>query len=136
MATGVSTGGVHHMTLTVADTQRSTAFYTRYLGFQHAVDFEQRKILSNGTLLLVLAPPPDPAQAITDDRFNENRIGLDHVSLSVTSRDDLEAAARLFDEAGVSHGEVKDLGPGFGIYVMAIRDPDNIQVELAAPYAA
>lgn len=34
------------------------------------------------------------------------------------------------------HGEVRDLGAGFGIYVMALRAPDNIQIELTAPYAA
>jgi glyoxylase I family protein len=34
----------------------------------------------------------------------------------------------------VSHGEIKDLGPGMGLYVLALRDPDNIQLELTAPY--
>ena len=37
--------------------------------------------------------------------------------------------------AKVSHGEVRDLGPDLGIYVLAFRDPDNIQIELTAPYA-
>jgi glyoxylase I family protein len=134
MATGVMTGGVHHVTLTVADARRSVEFYTRYMGFDHVVDFEPRVALSNGSLLLVLGPAPDPAQAIQEDRFNENRVGLDHVSLSVGSRDELEAAAAFFDENGVDHGEIKDLGEGFGIYVMAVRDPDNIQLELTAPY--
>lgn len=136
MATGVMTGGVHHVTLTVADPQRSVKFYTQYLGFDHVVDFEPRVALSNGSLLLVLGPAPDAAQAVQDDRFNENRIGLDHVSLSVGSRDELEAAANFFDENGVDHGELKDMGEGFGIYVMAVRDPDNIQLELTAPYGA
>lgn len=135
MATGVMTGGVHHVTLTVTNPQRSVDFYTRYLGFDHVVDFgEARVLLSNGSLLLALGPAPDAAQAIEDDRFNENRIGLDHVSLSVGSRDELEAAASFLDENGVEHGEIKDLGEGFGIYVMAVRDPDNIQLELTAPY--
>jgi catechol-2,3-dioxygenase len=30
--------------------------------------------------------------------------------------------------------QIKDLGPGLGIYVLAFRDPDNIQLELTAPY--
>jgi catechol 2,3-dioxygenase-like lactoylglutathione lyase family enzyme len=57
---------------------------------------------------------------------------LDHVSFNVASHADLEAAVKLFDEQGISHGEIKDLG-GLGIYVLAFRDPDNIQVELTAP---
>ena len=86
-------------------------------------------------VILVLTPPPDPDRALSDDRFNENRVGLDHVSFGVGSRDELEQAVRLFDERGVSHGEIKDLGPDLGIYVLAFRDPDDIQIELTAPYS-
>lgn len=136
MATGVMTGVVHHFTLTVTDIRRSAEFYTTYLGFDQVAEFGNRVGLSNGSLLLVLGPAPDPDQAIRDDRFNENRIGLDHVSLAVGNRDELEAAANFFDENGVEHGEIKDLGEGFSIYVMAVRDPDNIQLELTAPYGA
>jgi hypothetical protein len=60
-------------------------------------------------------------------------VGLDHISFSVENLAALEAAARLFAEKGVEHGEIRDLGP-FGIYVMAFRDPDNIQLELTAPH--
>jgi glyoxylase I family protein len=134
MSQQVNTGAVHHVTLTVSDVKRSTAFYTNLLGFQVAVEFEPRIALSNGTLLLVLTPPPDPAQAIPGDRFDENRIGLDHISLAVKDLAELQAAAALLDENGVTRGEIKDLGPGFGINVMAVRDPDNIQLELTAPY--
>ena len=134
MSNSISTGGVHHIALTVSDIKRSTEFYTQFMGFQVAVEFDPRIALSNGSLLLVLTPPPDPAQAIANDRFNENRIGLDHLSLSVGSRDELETAADLLRKNDVSHGEIHDLGPGFGIYVMAVRDPDNIQLELTAPH--
>lgn len=134
MAVQIETGGVHHLTLTVSDVHRSADFYTGNLGFQTVVEFDSKIALSNSSLLLILAPPPDPAQAINGDRFNENRIGLDHVSFSVGSRDDLEAAAGLLDDAGVKRGEIRDLGPAFGIYVMALRDPDNIQLELTAPH--
>jgi glyoxylase I family protein len=134
MSQQVSTGAVHHVTLTVSDIKRSTEFYTSYLGFQVAVEFEPRIALSNGSLLLVLTPPPDPAKAIPGDRFNENRIGLDHVSFSVASLAALEETAAFLDENGVTRGEIRDLGSGFGIHVMAVRDPDNIQLELTAPY--
>lgn len=64
----------------------------------------------------------------------ENRIGLDHISFSVAGLAELEAAARYFDEQGVTHGEINFLEP-FGIYVMAVHDPDNIQLELTAAHA-
>ena len=135
MSNPIATGSVHHLTLTVTDVQRSVDFYTSYLGFQMAVELGARRLLSNGSVILALAPPSDPAQALPNDRFNENRVGLDHVSLSVGRRADLEAATRLFDDHNIEHGEITDLGAAFGLYILALRDPDNIQIELTAPYA-
>lgn len=100
------------------------------------VEFGPRVLLSNGSVLLSLTPPSDPARAMANDSFNENRIGLDHVSLSMPDVSAMEAAAAFLDEQGVTRGEIRDLGPGFGICVMAVRDPDNIQLELTAPRAA
>jgi catechol 2,3-dioxygenase-like lactoylglutathione lyase family enzyme len=82
-----------------------------------------------GNLLLGLRPV-----APTGDRFDEDRVGLDHLSFNVASREELDRAVTLFDEKGVSHGEIKPLA-GFGIFVLPFRDPDNIQIELTAPMA-
>lgn len=133
MTTTIPTGAVHHVTLTVSDVARSEAFYNR-LGFQRVADFGPRAILHNGSMILALGPSPDPSQAIENDRFNENRIGLDHLSFAVGSRADLEAATAVLDQHGVDRGEITDLPP-FQVYILAFRDPDNIQVELTAPYA-
>ena len=134
MSNPIVTSHAHHVTLTVRDVNRSKQFYLNLFNFQFVTDFGLRAILSNGSLLLVLTPPPDPDQAVADDRFNENRVGLDHLSLSVASRADLDVAVQTFDECGVPHGEIKPLEP-FGIAVLAFRDPDNIQIELTAPLA-
>lgn len=134
MSASISTGPVHHLALTVSDVARSQQFYTELLGFQPVMDFGPRALLSNGSVVVALTPASDPAQAIPDDRFNENRIGLDHLSFSVGSHADLENAVRLLDAKGVSHGEIKDLGPHLPIYILALRDPDNIQIELTAPH--
>ncbi len=128
----ITTTSVHHVALTVSDVRRSQQFYTELLGFNFLTDFGPKALLHNGSVLLALNPPPDPAQAIPADQFSENRIGLDHLSLSVGSMADLHAAAALFDGRAIPHGEIKPLEP-FGIAVLAFRDPDNIQVELTAP---
>lgn len=112
--------------------RRSQQFYTELLGFNHLTDFGPRALLHNGSVLLGIGPAPDPAQAQANDRFNENRIGLDHLSLSVASMANLEAALVLLDARGVPHGDILRLEP-FGIAVLAFRDLDNIQVELTAP---
>jgi len=132
MANLISTQAVHHLTLTVSEIARSEKFYTELFNFQKIGEFGPRAILSNDTVLLVLTPPPDPSQAIPEDRFNENRIGLDHVSFSVASVADLEEAVKILDAQGIEHGDITPL-EGVGITILAMRDPDNIQIELTAP---
>ena len=131
----IKTGAVHHQTLTVSDLARSLDFYTGVLGFEKVMDLSPtRVLLSNGGAVIALSLPPDPSRAIANDVFNENRIGLDHLSFSVGSHQELKEAIGVFDAQGISHGEIKDLGPALPVYVLAFRDPDNIQVELTAPH--
>jgi glyoxylase I family protein len=47
----------------------------------------------------------------------------------VGSRDDLVAAAALFDARGIAHGEVTDLE---GMSILSVQDPDDINIELVA----
>jgi glyoxylase I family protein len=140
----IPTDGVHHLRLTVTDLERSRKFYTGLLGFEVAVESppagdpsagEAFKILFGGVVmirgnLLMGLRPMAPA----GDRFDPDRVGLDHLSFGVASRDDLEQAARLFDENGVPHGEITTLA-GFGIDVLPFEDPDGVQLELTAPTA-
>jgi glyoxylase I family protein len=135
MPTPIATGPVHHLRLTVSDVERSRAFYTEVVGFQFVMDLPSGVFLSNGAVGLGLGPSPDPSRAPADDQFDEARIGLDHLSFSVTSRDELERARQLLDERGMPHGEITDLGDAFGLYILAFRDPDNIQLELTASYS-
>lgn len=135
MSNQIATKNIHHLTLTVTNVGRAQEFYTSLLNFQPIMEFGSRILLGNGSIVLVLTPAPDPSRAISNDSFDENRVGLDHVSFSVGSRDELEAAVNLFDDRDVPHGEIKDLGPDLGLYVLAFRDPDNIQLELTAPYS-
>jgi glyoxylase I family protein len=128
----ISTGTINHFALTVTDKDRARDFYTQVLGFQFVTEFGPKYLLSNGQVILAVAEAPDPGRAIQSDHFDENRVGLDHISFSVESRDDLERTSQEFDRRGILHGEIKDLG-GLGILVMAFRDPDNIQLELTAP---
>ena len=144
MAGQIVTGGIHHLRLTVTDVQRSREFYTSLLGFQVAVESppddapgadEAFKILFGGVVmirgnLLMGLRPMAPA----GDAFDPDRVGLDHLSFAVPSREDLEQAAALFDEQGVTHGVITRL-PSFGIDVLSFQDPDGIQLELTAPIA-
>ena len=136
MNTSIPTGAINHLALTVTDLARSERFYTSLLGFQKLMDLSATRVLlaNSGGVILALTTAPDPTQAPSGDHFNENRVGLDHLSFSVTDHAALNEAARLFDQNGISRGEIKDL-TGLKLFVMAFRDPDNIQLELTAPYA-
>lgn len=142
MTEQIATGEIHHLRLTVTDLERSRSFYTSLLGFTVAVESPEPTdaettamhallfggvVMIRGSLLLGLRPV---AQA--GDAFDENRVGLDHLSFGVPSRDDLDRAVALFDENGVPHGPISELS-SFGIYVLPFRDPDNVQLELTAP---
>ena len=131
MTSPIHLQAIHHVRLTVTDLERSQAFYTNVLGFQVLRQVPNGILMMRNGFLFGLSLPFDPAQAPTDDRFSEHRAGLDHLSFSVASHADLEAAAALFDAEGISHGTINDIGP---VYVMAFRDPDNIQLELTAPH--
>ncbi len=120
--------GIHHIRLTVTDVARSQEFYTQVLGFQVARQIPTGVLLRNGSIVLGLGPAFDPAAAPPDDRFNENRVGLDHLSFAVSSYAELEAAVGAFEAARIPHGEIKDIGVA---HVLAFRDPDNIQLELS-----
>jgi glyoxylase I family protein len=134
----IPTRSFAHIRLTVTDIDRSRAFYDDVFGLPVLIEVpadadeatrEQLGFLYGGVIyrlgesLLGLRP-------VGADRFAEDRTGLDHVSFAVDSVADLEAAAVMLDERGITHSGVKDIGAGF---ILEFRDPDNIALELFAP---
>ncbi len=133
MADHITVQGVHHFRLTVSDVARAVRFYTEVLGFKKLLDLNPGAFLSNGSVGLGIGPHPFPDRALKGDRFDENRVGLDHLSFAVPTRRALDDAARVLDAHGVAHSEIRDLGEAFGICVLIFRDPDNIQLEVSGP---
>ena len=131
-AVAIGIQGIHHIRLTVTDVARSQEFYTQVLGFQVARQIPTGVLLRNGSVVLGLGPAFDPDAMPPDDRFNENRVGLDHLSFAVSNYADLETALKTFDARSIPHGEIKDIGVA---HVLAFRDPDNIQLELSVSRA-
>src|SRR2546428_10146605 len=132
MSTEITTTGVHHIRLIVTDPVRSRDFYTTLLNFTVAAELPPGFVMTNGNIPLGMTFSWDESQAIPNDRFSPNRVGLDHLSFGVANRAELLEAVALFDEHGVEHGEVRDLPP-FGITILSFNDPDGIQCELTAP---
>jgi glyoxylase I family protein len=129
---------VAHIRLTVTDIGRSRQFYESVFGWPVAVEMpadaddatrEQLSFLHGG-VLYTLDDCMIGLRPVATDRFDEDRVGLDHLSLRVPSRSDLDSAATYLDELGVAHEPIKEIGHG---YILEFRDPDNIALELVAP---
>jgi glyoxylase I family protein len=140
----IASAGIHHLRLTVTDVRRSREFYTGLLGFQVAVESPPPGdpaeaavfgvlfggvVMVRGDVIMGLRP-----MAPAGDRFDPDRVGLDHLSFSVADRAELEEAERLLDTQGVTYGPITRLA-SFGIDVLSFEDPDGIQLELTAPVA-
>jgi len=117
--------GLHHIVLTVSDLERSSVFYERILGIKSGGNKAARWI-SCGTFLLAFQLPPH--NPLPNDRFDENRIGLDHIGFSVESRGQLENLLLLLEEMNIPTAGIEFDPDGQEEYV-CFRDPDNIQVE-------
>ncbi len=135
---GFTSTSIAHVRLTVTDIERSRHFYESVFGWPVLLEVPENAdaatrtqlgflfggvIYDLGGNLLGLRP-------VATDRFDEDRVGLDHLAFRVGGKADLEAAAAHLDELGVPHQPVKDIGPS---YILEFRDPDNIALELTAP---
>ena len=136
----VSTSGYGHVRLTVTDIARSREFYDRVFGFPVAFevppDADESTRASLGFLYggVIYAVPGGGLLGLRPvapegDRFDEDRVGLDHLSFAVPGVAELSDAASLLDEAGIAHGGVKDIGAGS---ILEFRDPDGIALELVS----
>lgn len=121
--------GWHHITLNVSDLQRSRRFYEALPGFVLDQDFPGRKLRfrvgeAAARLVLVSPLPGTP----TGDRFSEHRIGLDHMAIGVSSREELEAILTVLRDIGAETDGIH-LDRAGEASMITFRDPDNIQWE-------
>ena len=122
--------GLGHIDLTITDVQRSARWWEEVMGFKLVATQERPGLkvwnVFHPTFLSIgLVAHETPVT----DRFDERRVGLDHLALRVPDRDALEAWAKHLDALGVAHSGVQDENGG---PLIVFRDPDNIQLELWA----
>ncbi len=135
---GFTSTSIAHVRLTVTDIERSRQFYESVFGWPVLLEVPDNAdeatrnrlsflfggvIYDLGGALLGLRP-------VAADRFDEDRVGLDHLAFRLGNKDELDLAAIHLDHVGVKHEPVKDIGPS---YILQFRDPDNIALELTAP---
>jgi glyoxylase I family protein len=128
----METSGLDHIILTVSNAERSHSFYKDLLGFE-AIVLEEGPgggfMFRSGGVMFFFYASRHPVEG---DRFDEFRIGLDHLSFAAPSRVALDLLAEKLIQAGVDTNGVEQFAPTGNWYV-AFRDPDNIQLEYWLP---
>ena len=122
--------GIHHVSVTVTDIERSVPWYSELLGLTKLMEESH----PDGTGYAVVLGKPDWSMCVglhthptnERERFSESRTGLDHIGFMVSARAELDAWESKLTELGVEHSPVNDQG---GYAVLVFRDPDNIQLE-------
>ncbi|MHC9294034.1 VOC family protein [Mycobacterium sp. LTG2003] len=134
----IATSSIAHVRLTVSDIERSRQFYESVFDWPVLLELPEnasatiRERLSFlfGGVIYDLGGTLIGLRPVAEDRFDEDRAGLDHLAFRVASVAELNDAARHLDDLGIAHEPVKDIGPS---YILEFRDPDNIALELTAP---
>jgi glyoxylase I family protein len=123
--------GIHHITLLVADVERSLAFYRNVLGLRlvkQTVNEDDRTARhfvfgdADGMLVTCLEYPD----------LDEGRVGrgsTHHFAFSVETQAELEAWKQYLGEKGIPTTEVMERADFRSIY---LRDPDGHILEIAA----
>lgn len=130
-----STGGIHHVFITVKDIARSRPFYERLmprLGYPGAWQFDDA-----GTSLGFLGAggsfwikQGDPRFAA--DTFDKDRVGLCEIAFRAESREQVDALARDLVGWGGTILDPPRAYPEYvpGYYAVFFADPDGIKLEV------
>lgn len=126
--------GVHHVSLTVTDLDRSAEWYSRVLGFTLAAEIDgdgyQRVRLRHPDSGLIIALTHHKAGS--GEAFRESECGLDHVAFTVPDVADITAWKQRLEHHQVPHSQIKPREQPGGGALITLRDPDNIQIEVVA----
>jgi glyoxylase I family protein len=130
--------GIAHVAIVVADMETSTQWYRRVLGFEPVGEVRPGPVELGRPRQMVRHAESGVTVAIhqpmdhSGGMFDPSRTGLDHFSLAVDGPAALGSWVLHFDEVGVPHSPVRDIG--YAQFV-TVDDPDGIVWELwaAAP---
>jgi len=117
-----------HLTLTVIDPARSAAWYQALLGSATVIEREgptwtRKRLRWPDGLVLGFT---QHVGKTPNDRFDHERVGLDHIGLGCANEAEVRAWADRMSALGIEHGPVEDVPYGWAV---TARDPDGIPVE-------
>lgn len=117
--------GISHVSLSVADMDAAARFWTEVMGFETLVENPRfRFFVHRGAHLAVLVS--DHESAVTG-RFDELRIGLDHLAFAVADVESLRSWEQRLTTLGVPNSGIAETDGG---HHLNLRAPDNLPLEL------
>ena len=122
------TSAIDHVTLTVSNLDQTKKFYEQLFHTK----FTKHK--ENSFNLLPVGIPVWFVQwekQYPNDRFDERRVGLDHIAFHLDKLEELEKFVKRLQQMGVRTAGLERFADKYP-YV-AFRDPDNIQTEFFIP---
>jgi catechol 2,3-dioxygenase-like lactoylglutathione lyase family enzyme len=124
---------LNHVAVTVRDIEISGPWYRNLLGADPILDERtdagfrhQVWMLDGGTVFGI----HQHDRAAPDEKFNELRVGLDHVGFGCANRAELDNWVSRLGKLGIEHGGIVEAPYGSGL---SFRDPDGIALEFFAP---
>ena len=117
----IRTHGLSHIALSVADPERSLAFYRSVFGV--------REYVRNESTIQVLGPGPQDVIAF-EKRPGDAGVagGIIHFGFRLMHPEDIDAAVALVKSAGGVVTSQGEFGPG--LPYAFVRDPDGYEIEI------
>ena len=117
----VKTHGLSHIALSVADLDRSLAFYVAVFGV--------REYVRNESTIQVLGPGPHDVIAFEKRRQGAGVPGgIIHFGFRLTRPEDIDAAVAAVEGAGGTISSRGEFAPG--LPYAFVRDPDGYEIEI------
>jgi len=115
---------IDHIVLTTSNVKRAERFYSSFLGKPLSQD-KYSVCYKIGETKLFIALPYHPRKS---DKFNANRIGLEHLAFGVRTLAELKQFDKKLTNANIKHSEIKIDKYGKKPYIW-LDDPDGIRLE-------
>ena len=116
----IRTHGLTHLSLSVADPERSLAFYRRLFGV--------REYHRDEDGIQALGPGPHDVLAFERRASHGTPGGIDHFGFRLTKPEDVHEAAREAQAAGATILRQGEFAPG--LPYLFIADPDGYTIEI------
>jgi len=116
---------VDHIVLTVSNIERTKDFYSKILGDPDYLDEHSIMYYLGETKLFLVLPYGILPK---DDKFDPNRIGLEHLSIGVVTLDDLKEIERTLDKNSIKNSSIH-IDKHSGKEKIWLDDPDGIRLE-------